>query len=173
MLSNNVSKITSKGQFTVTFCTFVCDIYLLVVALLDCLIDGGFSTALDSTCKTVPLVNGATTTSSSLISKLKSKEWLSTFVNKVKFSLLALLCTPLTLLKKGKYEFYSTVSMFLLLVLDFCFVFFCAYAALRTFCPDFANAIGLTELTAVSNIKEVKGIRQCYVYFKQQFFFMT
>ena len=173
MLSNNVSNFGLKAQKTGTICTCASYVILLLEFIANCLVDGAFSTPIDSTCKAMPLVNGATTTSSSLIGKFKSKEWLRTFVNKVKFTLLALLCKPLSVLKRGKYELFTTLAMAFFLVLDFCFVLFCAYAAMRTFCPNFADSIGLTDFAAVSNIKEVKGIRQCYLYLKQQFFFVA
>ena len=87
MLSNNVSNFGLKAQLTVTICTCASYVILLLEFIANCLVDGAFSTPIDSTCKAMPLVNGATTTSSSLIGKFKSKEWLRTFVNKVKFTL--------------------------------------------------------------------------------------
>lgn len=173
MLSNNVSNFGLKAQLTVTICTCASYVILLLEFIANCLVDGAFSTPFDSTCKAMPLVNGATTTSSSLIGKFKSKEWLRTFVNKTKFCILVLLCKPFSLFTKRKEDLYTTLAMTFFIVLDFCFVLFCAYAALRTFCPNFADSIGLTDFAAVSNIKEVKGIRQCYLYLKQQFFFVA
>lgn len=171
MLSNIVSKLMSVAMFFLAVFTAIS--YVFQIAKPFLLADGMDVASFDSATKGVPLLNGATTTTNSLITKFKSNEWLRSFVNKTKFCILVLLCKPLSLFTKRKEDLYTTLAMSFFLVLDFCFVLFCAYAAMRTFCPNFADSIGLTDFVAVSNIKEVKGIRQCYLYLKQQFFFVA
>lgn len=172
MLSNNVSKITSVAMFFLAVFTALS--YVFQIAKPFLIADGMDVASLDSATKSVPLVNGAATTTSSLINKFKGKEWIRSFVNKAKFCLLVLACKPLSVFRyKRRFESLVIVTMFCGLVLDFGFVLFCAFATIRTLSPDFADAIGLTDLSAVSNIKEVKGIKQCYLYIKQQFLFMA
>lgn len=165
MLSKVVSNFLQISKLSLVAATAAshCTRLLFQFGLFE---EDGFE-ILDSTTKGMPLVNGAVATSGSLFSKLNSKEKLISFFNKLKFFFLSLLCKPFSVFRKSRCELFTIAAMIFFMVLDLLFVLFCAYAALRTFCPGFADSIGLRDLTAVSNLKEVKGLRQCYLYLKQ------
>lgn len=168
MLSKIVSKTLSVLKTSLVGATVASYVYSLLkpfLALLDIEL-----VSFDSVTKCVPLVNGATTTSGTLIGKFKNRDCFRSFANKVVFCVLTVCCNPLSVFTKNRHELVSAAVMFFFLVLDLLFVIFCLYMSMRTLCPKFAESMGLGDMTVVSNIKEIKGIRQCYLYLKQQLF---
>lgn len=164
------SNFLSKTMFSLSAFTVFSYLFQLAKTALAVFFPEGIEFAsLDAATKGIPLVNGAATTSCSLAANLKNNDCLRTATNRIRFFFLNAVCKPWSFFNACRKDLFPCAVMFSFLVLDFCFVLFCLYAAVRALCPEIADAVGITELTGVSNIKEVKGIRQCYLYLKQHF----
>lgn len=165
------SNFVSKTMFSLSAFTVFSYLFQLVKALAALFSEGIEFASLDAVTKGIPLVNGAATTSCSLAANLKNHDFLRTSANRIRFFFLKAVCKPCSFFNACRKDLFPCALMLSFLVLDFCFVLFCLYATVRVLCPEIADAVGITELTGVSNIKEVKGIRQCYLYLKQNLIF--